>query len=545
MAETYSTEEPQQPAMTSSVTAQSRYEELVTLRNPYEARARECATLTIPSLIPPQGTSGATPLPAPWQGIGARGVNNLAAKLLLALFPPNGSFFKLSIAENVVTELKQQAQDTGEDVVGQMEKALSQVERAAQKKLEGTNLRSIMSEASKHLIVAGNCLLHIESNISFKFFPLTSYVVKRDLSGNVLEIITKECLSPRSLPVEARAIVAQHKEGTNGADSQKSLELFTWITRKDNGTFRVHQEICGYRIPGTEGFYPKNTSAWIPLRWTAVAGEDYGRAHCDEYLGDLLSVEALSKALVDLAAGAARTVFCVNPAGTTQRKDLENARNLSVIEGDAKDVSVIRVDKIADFQVAKAEADKIERRLEQAFLLTSSIQRDAERVTAEEIRMMAGELEQTLGGVYSTLSQEWQRPLADRVLFQMQRAGLIPRLPKEAVNPEIITGLEGLGRMTDYQKLQLLVTDLGTKVGPEALAEYLNVGAYLTRGAAALNMDIDGLVRSEEQVQLAREQKAQQALAQSLGPQAIQANAKRDVAAMQGQAGSQPAAATP
>lgn len=48
-------------------------------------------------------------------------------------------------------------------------------------------------------------------------------------------------------------------------------------------------------------------------------------------------------------------------------------------------------------------------------LLNSAVQRNGERVTAEEIRYVAGELEDTLGGVYSLLSQELQLSLIRRV----------------------------------------------------------------------------------------------------------------------------------
>ena len=38
-----------------------------------------------------------SPLHTPWQSVGAKGVNVLASKLMLALFPINTSFFKLQV----------------------------------------------------------------------------------------------------------------------------------------------------------------------------------------------------------------------------------------------------------------------------------------------------------------------------------------------------------------------------------------------------------------------------------------------------------------
>jgi hypothetical protein len=84
-----------------------------------------------------------------------------------------------------------------------------------------------------------------------------------------------------------------------------------------------------------------------------------------------------------------------------------------------------------------------------AFLLNSAIQRNAERVTAEEIRYMAQELEAALGGIYSTLSQEFQLPFVTRVMFQMERQKKLPVLPEGLVKPAIITGVEALGRGND------------------------------------------------------------------------------------------------
>src|SRR5262249_43545675 len=157
----------------------------------------------------------------------------------------------------------------------------------------------------------------------------------------------------------------------------------------------------------------------------------------------------------------------------------------------------------------------------------SSIQRQAERVTAEEIRVMANELEQGLGGIYSLLAQELQRPFVIRLMHQMAKADELPHLP-ENVTPMIVTGVEGLRRNTDLLRLDALLAGTSQTFAPEALAKYAHVGAYIKRRAAALSLNIDGLIRSDDEVQAADEAAMQAQLAQSLGPKAIEANAKRD-----------------
>jgi len=63
----------------------------------YLDRARQASLLTIPSIFPPSGSSSATDFVTPYQSVGARGVNNLASKLLLTLLTTNNSFFHMTI----------------------------------------------------------------------------------------------------------------------------------------------------------------------------------------------------------------------------------------------------------------------------------------------------------------------------------------------------------------------------------------------------------------------------------------------------------------
>ena len=75
----------------------SMYEQGYSEREAYLNRARECAKVTIPTLLKEQGSNWSSTFKTPFQGIGARGVNHLASKLLLTLLPPNSPFFRLTI----------------------------------------------------------------------------------------------------------------------------------------------------------------------------------------------------------------------------------------------------------------------------------------------------------------------------------------------------------------------------------------------------------------------------------------------------------------
>jgi len=130
--------------------------------------------------------------------------------------------------------------------------------------------------------------------------------------------------------------------------------------------------------------------------------------------------------------------------------------------------------------------------------MNSSVRRQAERVTAEEVRFMAQELESALGGVYSILSQELQMPLIKTIMATLERSGKMPKLPKGAVKPTIVTGIEALGRGQDLNKLATFLQYL-QPLGAQVIASEMNISDYIDRLGASLGIDTNGLIKSEEQ----------------------------------------------
>jgi hypothetical protein len=503
-------------------TASGKYSKAESYRRTFLDRARECAELTIPSLLPKDGHSSASRLPTPWQGIGARGVNNLASKLLLALLPPNAPFFRLSIDDFTLEKLTQQ-----EGMRAKVEEGLNRIERSVMNEIESNAIRVGGFEALKQLLVTGNVLVYLPNEGGVRVFRLDRYVVKRDPMGNVLEIITKESVSRSTLPEDIQTALFEQDleskaEGEKAGSDQDNLDMYTHIYR-DGKKWQVYQEIKGKKIPGTEGSYPLDKSPWIPVRFTKIDGEDYGRGYVEEYLGDLKSLEGLSQAIVEGSAAAAKVLFMVNPNGVTDMAQLAQSDNGAFVEGVQNDVSTLQLQKFNDFRVALETVNTINERLSFAFLLNSAVQRSGERVTAEEIRYMANELEAALGGIYSILSQEFQLPLVKRIMFQMERAKKLPTLPEGTVEPVIVTGMEALGRGNDLARLDQFI--MVAQQIPDA-ASRINWSDYMTRRGTALGIDMKGLVKSDEEVAQEQQQAQQMAMMQQAMSPAIQAGGK-------------------
>ena len=474
----------------------SKYDRYRGEREHYLQRGRESSLYTIPSLLPDQDHRASTELLTPFQSIGAEGVNNLSSKLLLSLLPPNAPFFRLVVDNSELEALLA-------DKRSEAEEGLAKIERMVMQEIEVRGLRVPISEALKQLIVAGNVLIYLPPEGQIRVFRLDRYVVKRDSMGNPLEIITKESLSPLSLPERAREIIADPES----ENPTKDLDLYTCI-KWTGKNWKIHQELEGQIVPGSEGSFTKDKNPFIALRFTHMDGEDYGRGYVEEYLGDLKSLESLTQSIVEGSAAAAKVLFLVRPNGTTRVKTLAESPNGAIVTGDDNDVSSLQLGKSQDFNIAQQTIQMLQTRLSRVFLMNSSIRRDAERVTAEEIRVARQELEIALGGVYAILSQEFQLPLVEILMHRMAKEKKIPKLPGDALKPLIVTGVEALGRGEDLNKLGMFLQSLAP-LGEQAMAE-LNISDYITRLAGSLGIDTEGLIKSEEQKQVEQQAAMQQ-----------------------------------
>lgn len=491
-------------------TARSRYAKLEGDRRPYTDRAEKCAKYTIPMAFPKATDSSNTNYETPYQSIGARGVNNLTSKLMLALFPPNAPFFRLALGDDIKNAIGDDSA-TGQ----QWEEALSKLERKITSYMETHQIRTTASEALLQLVIAGNvCVFLPPAEGGMRIYRLNSYVVSRDGIGNILEIIAKESVAYGALPQEAQSAIGE----TGAVDADRAYDVYTH-TYLEGDTYKSYQEVEGAIISGSEQEYPKDKSPWIPLRLKKMDGESYGRSFVDEYLGDLKVLEALSKSVAQVAAVASNILYLVNPNAVTRISELSKAKSGDFIRGKIEDIQILQVNKTSDLQITENAIQSIEGRLSYAFLLNSAVQRNAERVTAEEIRYVANELEDTVGSIYSILSQEFQLPLVKRFMIQMTREGAIPDLPQgsKGVEPLIVTGIEALGRGHDLTKLDTFIRY--AQVFPEAFQTSVKQGEILRQIATALGIDSSSVVKTDEEVQQEQQMQMQMQMAQQAVPE--------------------------
>jgi len=484
------------------MSAKTRYDSLSSNRSQFLNTAEEAAKLTIPYLIRGEEDfyKSAKSLSTPWQSVGAKGVVTLAAKLQLALVPVNTSFFKLQVNDGMLGEVEPQ-------VKTELDLSFAKIERTIMDAIAASDDRVIIHQALKHLVVAGNALVFMGKE-GLKLFPLHRYVLERDGNGNVIEIVTKEKISKKLLPdFEGELTPQPNAPGQDGEKDSEDVDVYTHV-RRDNNRFLWHQEVNDKVIPKSMSKAPIDTTPWLPLRFNTLDGEPYGRGRVEEFMGDLKSLEALSQAITEGSAAAAKVVFVVSPSSTTKPQTLAAAGNGAIVQGRPDDIGVVQVGKQADFATAYQMMQTLEKRLSEAFLILNV--RQSERTTAEEVRMTQMELEQQLGGLFSVLTTEFLVPYLNRKLSVFQKTGDIPKLPKGIVQPTIVAGVNALGRGQDRESLGQFLTMISQTMGPEATQQYINPEEVIKRLAVAQGIDILNLVRGMQEVKQEQGQAIQQ-----------------------------------
>lgn len=498
-----------------SQTAKERYIGLKADREPYLVRARRLSRLTIPSLFREEGDNGTTQTIDSWQSFGSYGVNTLASKLGLTVMPPGISPIRLDPSKKTIQELAKLGGD--EQAKGNLRLEIDKGLRGAE--LEFTNAITQDMDAvtfvkgMKYKLVGGDHGYQCYTDGSWRGMPLNTYVVVRDAQGNLLEAIIEDSLVWRTLPMAVREFLKGARPDETDGDGKKrpaeKVDLYTHIDLGDDGLYHIYQEACGYKIPNTEWTYKKEYLPFLFVPFNLLPGEHYGRSYVEDYESDLQALEGAEEILTEGTAAGALLIRLVKPGGVTNKDSLAKARNGAVITGDGNDVSVLQTNKNGDFGALENRVSSKESRLAKAFLMNFAVQRQGERVTAEEIRYLAQALNEQLGGLYLELVKTFQGPWARLKMAALMRTKRMTPLPKDQVDVMMATGAAALTRTQELQDLDDL-TMPPNPIMQQAAARVIDPVIYFTQRAVKLGVYSDGLVKTQARLDQ-EDQAAQQA----------------------------------
>lgn len=476
-------------------------------RKPYEDRAEKFCELTIPAMFRTTGSSGADKLPDRYvQSLGAKLVKNLSSKITLTLMPPSASGFRFSPDLRALQVL------TGgnPDMISQINADLSAGVDLVNKQIEAQDIRKHIFGLIDHQLLVGSCIMEKVPNKGIKTHSLRNIVVTLNDVGDCIQMCVLEEL--KSLPVELQGTIPEDaKEGDK-------YKLYTMgILDENTEIWTMYQEIGGQLI-GQEKSYKadKFPFSYQGMLWNT--GEPYHRPFVEDYYGSLNSYDKLSKVLTQGALIASKSLTFVNErGGRTRKADVANSQNGAVVDGSAEDVTSFQHNKNFDFQVPMQVRAELRQELEEAFLAKNSITRQAERVTAEEIRQMAQELESAMAGVYATISNRITKQIVMWIMNEL-------KLKFKAVNVDIITGLNALGLSNEVAKLDGFMTRLAQMEKTVWVKDKELVDRY----ANGYGINTVNLIKTPAEVQQemqAQQQAQQQAVLAQSGAESLGKNA--------------------
>jgi len=413
-----------------------------------------------------------------YQSVGAVLTNHLASKLAGVLFPATQSFFRIDStvgADGMSFALGVAAKEVGS--------ALAALENRAYKRIFLKSSYHQLVHAMNLLLVTGNVLLYRDSDTgNTHAYSIRQYAMLRDGSGKVLDIILKERIAIGSLP-------STLSHAFNGRDLSDNVCLYTRIKRESRAVsdvFVITQEVEGYKL-GEPAEYPEAICPYIPVTWNLVTGETYGRGHIEDVAGDFAKLSELSEALALYEIESCRVLHMAKPGSGADVDSMAQEESGAWVQGDPNAVAAYEAGDYNKILALAGEIENITNRISPSFLYVQN-QRQAERVTAEEIRQNATEAEAALGGVYSSIADSLHIPLA-HILCWEDTPDFIEELLAGGLTLSVLTGVAALGRTADVDKLlqaaQILgvvmpaLTQSSKRFDPERIVEKVMLGVGL------------------------------------------------------------------
>jgi len=494
-------------------TLADRFRALDALRTSKLERARYCSSLTVPSLLPPEGWTEQAQLPQPYSSTAARGVTAMASRMLSALLPLNDSpFFKFELSSGMQAE-------------PQVDAYLNNLSYQVYNKLSSGNLRETIYQLLQHLIVVGDVMVIMEDDMNFRIIRIDRFVVRRSVYGDVEEVIYKEY---ETLDEEADS--NELYASSLDMDSRSGYKpLYTKLCKYGNVWESKTEDIEGNVVNSGEYTVPN----FVILRWSGIPGENYGRSHCEDLIGDIKTLEGFTEGLINGITASSVFWMAVDPTGMAEVDDINGTPTGGWIGARPNEVHVVSPATTMNPQISSTQSgvNILRQELGRAFLLDSASIPQGERVTATAVRMIGQELEHVLGGAFSAIARDLMKPIVSRTVFLMisdsevdQRLSEMFSKEEGLLNVEIVTGLQALSRDSDLQKLM----QMGEMVRnlPEPAAAMFRWDEYGKALITALGFNSDLWVKNEEQV---REEQLK--LAQAQGQ--IQSAQQQEVAAGQ------------
>ncbi len=495
----------------------STWGQMQTEKNDLENRCEQYALWTIPYISPEDNTKQHETIRSN-VAMGARVVNHLANRVVDVMFPGDRPFFSMPPTPEFKRALSAElGADSGDGqatakALGQLSKLTNSVITDAMREFDLTSYRPIAIEAVKHAIITGGCIIRRFADNKRTVYGIKDYAVTRDTRGVLTSVCLRDIKKFSTLVPSMQNFINDYSPEKYTSDGK--VTVYTYYERISEGVWAGVQSVEKHIMVDTLDTYTDVTLPVFDINWNLARDETYPRGLVEDHTVLFHNLDVTTEAVIDLIGIAADIKFLVNPGSGINIEELNRSARGTYHAGQEGDINPVEFRHRAELSVLIEQIGSWERQLAQIFLLGSGSVRDAERVTAAEIRSFTRELESAFGGLYSKLALTWQRREAEWLLQQIDIADYSEELSKD-FDVVITTGTESLSRegqldsfrlaINDLQLLDQVPEDVRGRMDISGIAEFL----FDQRG-----LDFTRFLLTQEQLQAKQqaEQKQQQDL---------------------------------
>jgi hypothetical protein len=456
-----------------------------------------------------------------FQAMGAKCLNNLLNKVMLALFAPSRPFYRPELTDADTQILK------GRGLEGAaLDAVMSQVAKKGMKALEQMQVRPVLTACIAQLIVTGNAFLRElpdedgDGDDKLVMSTLRDYVIRRGLSGKILEIILREASELGAMP---ERVQREYRMRYPQSKDELAVALYTrWQWHSKKKAWIQTQALEDVNVTVGVVQYKAEDAPFRVLTWSLAPKRNYGTGMVEEAQGAFHGLSTLSSAEIPGLLEMCRIIHLADPTGSTDALEFQNALSGAVLVGRATDITTPDLGgKARDYNAVAMKIDKYERVLAEMFLVSTGAVRNADRVTAEEIRLIANELDTGKGGVYSRLSFDLQQWLAEIAMKKCDIEAL------RQLDVYVITGLDALSANGDLDNLRAFQADLAeTKDVPDEIRATIVWDSYVQLLASLHNVDYFKFLQSQAETKAKQQDDQNSALQQQQELQATDALSK-------------------
>ena len=145
--------------------------------------------------------------------------------------------------------------------------------------------------------------------MNIRLIRIDRFVVRRSVSGEINEIIYKEYETVDEDQDNQDILFSSSLDADN---KQGYKSLYTRLTRNEEDVWKSVTEDTEGQVTNSGEFTVPN---FIVLRWASIAGENYGRSHCEDMIGDIKALEGFTEGLINGITASSIFWMAVRPNG--------------------------------------------------------------------------------------------------------------------------------------------------------------------------------------------------------------------------------------